>query len=555
MPRILPSPGRGPVARAGRESRARSRHQPSRTCRTVSGSAAATSPARSGPPPRREGRGRAVQPGADAGRVVRRQAGGEQGAGDPAEDVARPGGGQPRHAGGGDADPAVGVGGERTAALEHDDRVVAGRRGAGVVEAAGLDVGAVDAAHRGQLARVGGQHGRDAERSRDVPQRVGVDDDRDAVGDRGRERLPCRVAAAGADGPRLHPALADDLGVHPADDVGDLADVADHPRQPAVGAADAEQRGAGVGGRAGADADDAARVLVTVAGRLRQQPSYVGGLQRLDGWRGQVEAEVDEVDRPARGRGGVDEVADLERAEGDGERGRHVGAARARRCRPRFRSGRRRRRPGRRRPGRAPPPRRVAARGGRRCRRSRRRRRRAGSRRRRRRRAAPRPSRRRPAARSGRPRGPRRPAATPRPHSRAGRASRRRTARRRRCRRTRPAAAPAGRTRRRAGRAPRAPAPRQPAASAHPPAARPSGPPRPPAPARPCAPLASPHPIRGVCLRVRWSARVGTRGDGGLWRADPDARGTGHARRRGPRGTRRAPARTGRPPPAAGART
>ena len=32
------------------------------------------------------------------------------------------------------------------------------------------------------------------------------------------------------------------------------------------------------------------------------------------------------MDRPARGRGGVDEVTDLERAEGDGERGRHVGA-------------------------------------------------------------------------------------------------------------------------------------------------------------------------------------------------------------------------------------
>ena len=101
---------------------------------------------------------------------------------------------------------------------------------AGVVERAGLDVVAVGAHHGGELAGVRGEHGGDAQRPRGVGQRVGVDHDRDPVGDGRGQRLAGRVAAAGADRPGLDPALADHLGVRLPDPVGDgrVADVPDH---------------------------------------------------------------------------------------------------------------------------------------------------------------------------------------------------------------------------------------------------------------------------------------------------------------------------------------
>ncbi len=129
-----------------------------------------------------------------------------------------------------------------------------------------------------------GEDCRDAERAVEVAQGVGVDHDRDSVRHGVVQRLARRVAPAGPDGPRLDPALADYLGVVAADDVGHRvgADVAHHPCQPGACAGDAEQRRAGIGGRAGADADDAAGVLVGLRVGPRQQASHVGRLQRLD---------------------------------------------------------------------------------------------------------------------------------------------------------------------------------------------------------------------------------------------------------------------------------
>ncbi len=166
-----------------------------------------------------------------------------------------------------------------------------------------------------------------------------------------------------------------------ADPVGDLArsDVPDHAAESARGAGDAEQPGAGVLRAAGPDADDAAGVLLRVRLGARQQGRDVTGLEGLDGCVGQVEADVDQVDRPAgRGRR-VDQVGDLVGAEGDRDLGASRGARRARRCRRRPRSGRRPRPPARRRPPAAPPAPRGADPAGRRSRRSRRRPPRVGS--------------------------------------------------------------------------------------------------------------------------------------------------------------------------------
>ncbi len=90
-----------------------------------------------------------------------------------------------------------------------------------------------------------------------------------------------------------------------------------------------EQRGAGVGARSGAYADDAAGVLVRGLVGVRQQRAHVVGLERLDGGRAElvrVEAEVHQVQRAAGRRRRVDEVSHLVGAEGDGDVGLHVRA-------------------------------------------------------------------------------------------------------------------------------------------------------------------------------------------------------------------------------------
>ena len=85
------------------------------------------------------------------------------------------------------------------------------RRGlAGVAQLLGLHLLALDAEHPGQLAGVRGEQGGYAERAVDVGEAVGVDHDRHPVGERVGQRLLGVRAAARADHPGLHAALADD---------------------------------------------------------------------------------------------------------------------------------------------------------------------------------------------------------------------------------------------------------------------------------------------------------------------------------------------------------
>lgn len=81
-----------------------------------------------------------------------------------------------------------------------------------------------------------------------------------------------------------------------------------------------EDRRAGVAGRARDDADDAAPVLVALAGRPGEQRRHVRVLERLQPrfGGGEFEADVDEAERARVRAGRVDEQAGLVRSEGDG---------------------------------------------------------------------------------------------------------------------------------------------------------------------------------------------------------------------------------------------
>jgi hypothetical protein len=104
------------------------------------------------------------------------------------------------------------------------------------VQLVGLDLLALHAEHPGQLPRVRGEQRRHAQRSGDVGQPVGVNDDRHAVGERVGQRLLGVGAASGADHPGLHPTGADDdLGVLVTHEVGRSAEVAHHPHEPGAG--------------------------------------------------------------------------------------------------------------------------------------------------------------------------------------------------------------------------------------------------------------------------------------------------------------------------------
>ena len=223
---------------------------------------------------------------------------------------------------------------------------------AGVVERPRLDVGALDAEHRGQLAGVRGEHRRHAERAVDVGRA------RRRRRRAGRRRPARRASSSPAPSPPPEPTTQactrpapTTSGWRPADPVGDRVapDVAHHADQPAGRAGDAEQRGAGVAGRAGADADHAAGVLVRRPARAAAAAGDVLGLQRLDRRRrGRSSPMSTRCTAPQAGAAGSTRWRDLVGAEGDGERGARRAARRARRCRRRRRSGCRPRRPGRR---------------------------------------------------------------------------------------------------------------------------------------------------------------------------------------------------------------
>ena len=153
--------------------------------------------------------------------------------------------------------------------LSSDHAAPAAGRVAGVLERRGLDRRPRSTPSIAASSPACGVSTQPGSRLADVAQRVGVDDDGHAVRARLGEHRRGVVAAAGADDPGLHPAGADDLGVRGADGVGDAlgTDVADHPDQPGVGAGDREERGARVGARPGAHADDAAGVLLRVDAR------------------------------------------------------------------------------------------------------------------------------------------------------------------------------------------------------------------------------------------------------------------------------------------------
>ncbi len=266
-----------------------------------------------------------MQPRPDRARVVGREAGGQQGPAEPAEHVAGAGDGQPGGADGGDPDPPVGLGDEGVVALEQDRRLPLARGAAGERELVGLHLGTVDPEHRRELARVGGQEGRPVEPGREVGERIGVDDERYVVLQRLGQRLGRLGVAAGADHPGLHASVADDdLGVRRAYGVGCTTGVPDHAGEPARRTRGREHARAGVTGRAGADADDAAGVLLSVDRRRREKGSHVVGLQRADRGGGQVEADVDQLDHSARRGRRLDEVADLVGPEGDGDVRGHV---------------------------------------------------------------------------------------------------------------------------------------------------------------------------------------------------------------------------------------
>ena len=129
-----------------------------------------------------------------------------------------------------------------------DDGVVRRGRRPGVGERPGLDVGPLGVGHRGELARMRREHGRHAERSGHVGERVGIHDNRYAVGDRRLEGVAGPVATSGTHRPGLDAAVPHDVGADLPDPVGDLvvADVADHAAQPGGRAGHAEQTGAGV---------------------------------------------------------------------------------------------------------------------------------------------------------------------------------------------------------------------------------------------------------------------------------------------------------------------
>ena len=73
---------------------------------------------------------------------------------------------------------------------------------AGEAQLLGLDLLALDAEHPGQLAGVRGEQGGYAERAGDVGEAVGVDHDRDTVGQRVGERLLGVRASARSRSPR-----------------------------------------------------------------------------------------------------------------------------------------------------------------------------------------------------------------------------------------------------------------------------------------------------------------------------------------------------------------
>ena len=118
----------------------------------------------------------AVQPGADRGRVVRRQAGRQQRADQPAEHVAGAGGGEPGGAGRVGADPPVRA--VATSVRRPLSSTTASYRSAAapdVVQRPRLDVLALRAEHRRELAGVRREHGRHRHRVAEVLERVGVD--------------------------------------------------------------------------------------------------------------------------------------------------------------------------------------------------------------------------------------------------------------------------------------------------------------------------------------------------------------------------------------------
>ena len=210
-------------------------------------------------------------------------------------------------------------------ALEQDGRLPLARGAPGERELVGLDLGAIDPEHRRELAGMGGQEGRPVEPGREVGERVGVDDEGYVVRQRLGQRLGRLGVAAGADHPGLHASLADDdLGVRRAYGVGCPTGVPDHAGEPARRTRGREHAGAGVAGRAGTDADDAAGVLLGLDRRRREECGDVVGLQRGDRGVGQVEADVDQLDDSTGRGGGLDEVADLVGAEGDGDVRCHV---------------------------------------------------------------------------------------------------------------------------------------------------------------------------------------------------------------------------------------
>ena len=185
-------------------------------------------------------------------------------------------------------------------------------------------------------------------------QRVRVDHDRHAVGQGVRERLLGVGVAARARPPRPAPGprATTTSGCRRTHRVGRRARRSAPSRPARTAAPDVQSTAApGYGSRAGADADDAAGVLVVERRRARQQRGDVVRLQRLDRRLGQVEPDVDEVHHPARLRRRVDEVGDLVGAEGDRHVGAHVRRRRAGRCRRRRPTGRPRRRPAPRRSG------------------------------------------------------------------------------------------------------------------------------------------------------------------------------------------------------------
>ena len=118
----------------------------------------------------------------------------------------------------------------------------------------------------------------------DGAQRVGVDDDRDAVapatGAAPRPRRRRRPEPTTHAWTRPSPATVSGMrGQHV---VGGAPVVADHPGQPAARPGDREHGGARVARGAGADPDHAAGVLVRAAVRRGQQRRDVRRLQRLD---------------------------------------------------------------------------------------------------------------------------------------------------------------------------------------------------------------------------------------------------------------------------------